>query len=193
LTKIAAVGIADRLEVVTNGLTPRGLTKISLQKIDRLSISVYGLGEVIRDRYHAWISLVAPHVELVFRMNEEGWDPWNNEREVSATQAQAMFDECWYRRHCATVERGRLFVCSRIAKLSRDDEGLAITPGITLSTVRAYINRPQFLPSCATCTPMMGLELVPAGVQPDDRIPRLEERAIAWLDTEIRNATARIV
>ena len=51
LVKIHNIGIADRLEVVTNGLTPRGLTKISLQKIDRLSISVYGLGETIRDRY----------------------------------------------------------------------------------------------------------------------------------------------
>ncbi|CRP99463.1 radical SAM protein [Pseudomonas aeruginosa] len=193
LTRFSAVGIAERLEVVTNGLTPRGLTKASLQHIDRLSISVYGLGDAILDRYRTWISLVAPHLELIFRMNDEGWDPWSDQREVSAAQAQAMFDDCWYRRHCATVERGRLFVCSRIAKLSRDDEGLAITTGTTLEDVRAYMNRILFLPACATCTPMMGLELVPAGVQPDDRIPRLEARAIDWLDAEIRRAEARIV
>ena len=193
LSRIAAIGISKRLEVVSNGLTPRGLTKSSLQQIDRLSISVYGLSEVFLDRYRTWISLVAPHVELIFRMNEEGWDPWVDEREVSATQAQAMFDNCWYRRHCATVERGRLYVCSRIAKLSRDDEGLAIMPGTTLDDVRAYMNRPQYLPACATCTPMMGLELVPSGVQPDDRIPRLEARAIDWLDSEISNAIVRIV
>lgn len=193
LSRIAAIGITEHLEVVTNGLTPRGLTKSSLKQIDRLSISVYGLGEIILDRYRTWISLVAPHVELIFRMNEEGWDPWGDEREVSATQAQAMFDDCWYRRHCATVERGRLYVCSRIAKLSRDDEGLSIMPETILDDVRTYMNRPQFLPACATCTPMMGLELVPAGVQPDDRIPRLEARAIDWLDSEISNATARIL
>ncbi|WP_406663953.1 radical SAM protein [Gallaecimonas sp. GXIMD1310] len=193
LSGISAVGIAERLEVVTNGLTPRGLTKSSLRHIHRLSVSVYGLGDAILNRYRKWMSLVAPHVELIFRMNEEGWDPWGNEREVSATQAQAMFDSCWYRRHCVTVERGRLFVCSRIAKLSRDEEGLAITADTTLEDIRGYMSQKLFLPACSTCTPMMGLELVPAGVQPDDRIPRLEAKAIEWLDAEIRSAEARII
>ncbi len=39
---------------------------------------------------------------------------------------------------------------------------------------------------------MMGLPAVPAGVQPDDRIQRLEARAIAWLDEEIRSIKTRI-
>lgn len=193
LEGVAAVGIADRLEVVTNGLTPRGLTKTSLQHIHRLSISVYGLGDVILDRYRTWISLVAPHVELVFRMNEKGWAPWRDKYEVSAAKAQSMFDNCWYRRHCTTVERGRIFVCSRIPKLSRDDEGLVITTGTTLDDVHSYINRANFFPACTSCTPMMGLALVPAGVQPDDRVARLETKAIDWLDAEIRKMEARCI
>lgn len=192
LSRVSAGGIAERVEVVTNGLTPRGLTKKSLRNINRLSVSVYGLSERFISRYRAWISLVAPHVELIFRMNEDGWDPWVMEREVSAKRAQTMFDDCWYRRHCTTVERGRLFVCSRIAKLARDDEGLEISPETTLNDVTQYMTQPGFLPSCKTCTPMMGFELVPAGVQPDDRIQRLEARAIAWLDVEIRNATKKV-
>lgn len=193
LTRISAIGIADCLEVVTNGLTPRGLSKIALKHIDRLSISDYGLGETIQQRYRSWIALVAPHVQLIFRKSDDGWDPWKEAREVSAAQAQAMFDDCWYRRHCATVERGRLFVCSRIAKQSRDNEGLVVTSTTTVGDVRAYMNQVLALPACATCTPMMGLELVPAGMQPDDRISRLEARAIEWLDCAIASAAARIV
>lgn len=191
LEGVANIGIAERLEVVTNGLTPQGLTKKSLQHIHRLSISVYGLGDVILERYRTWISLVAPHVDLIFRMNEDGWDPWSDKHEVTAAKAQSMFDACWYRRHCTTVERGRLFVCSRIPKLSRDEEGLLITTATTLDDVRSYINRTTFLPACTSCTPMMGLALVPAGVQPDARIPRLETKAIGWLDTEIRRLEER--
>lgn len=193
LTRISAIGIAERIEVVTNGLTPRGLSKTALKHIDRLSISVYSLGETILERYRAWLALAAPHVELIFRMNNEGWDPWSDEYEVSASQAQVMFDDCWYRRHCPTLERGKLFVCSRIAKLSRDNEGLTITASTTLGEVSTYMSRILALPACSTCTPMMGLDLVPAGVQPDDRIPRLEARAIEWLDAAICSEAARIV
>lgn len=193
LTRISSIGIADRIEVVTNGLTPRGLNRAALKRIDRLSISDYGLGEIIRERYRTWIALAAPNVELIFRKSDDGWDPWGEEREVSDAQAQAMFDDCWYRRHCTTIERGRLFVCSRIAKLSRDGEGLAVTAMTTASAVQAYMHQVLALPSCATCTPMMGLEQVSAGVQPDDRIPRLEKRAIEWLDSAIANSAARIV
>ena len=192
LTAFSAIGIAERLEVVTNGLTPRGLSTGSLKHIDRLSISVYGLEQTILERYRTWLSLVAPQVELVFRMNEDGWDPWFGLHEVSAAKAQKMFEDCWYRRHCTTVERGRLFVCSRMAKLSRDNEGLVIADTTTLSDIHTYLNQMTFFPACATCTPMMGLPAVPAGVQPDDRIQRLETRAVAWLDEEIRSIKTRI-
>lgn len=191
LSRISKIGIADRLEVVTNGLTPRGLSKNSLKYINRLSISVYGLGDLILERYRTWLALAAPHIEIIFRRNEEGWDPWVSGNEVSISQAQAMFEKCWYRRHCTTIERGRIFVCSRIAKLSRDNEGLELKGSTSLDDVINYLNRTVALPSCSTCTPMMGLKQVPAGVQPDNRISRLEERAIKWLDAEICSEKSR--
>jgi len=193
ITKIASTGISDRIEVVTNGLTPRGLTTASLKYINRLSISVYGLGDVILERYRLWLQLVAAHVELVFRRSEDGWDPWISDHTVSAVQAQKMFNTCWYRRHCTTVERGHIFVCSRIAKLGNDDEGLLIKPETSLADVDAYLNGIRALPSCATCTPMMGLGMVPAGVQPDNRIHRLENKAVEWLEAEIRIASEKIL
>lgn len=191
LSRLAAIGIAERLEVVTNGLTPRGLTETSLRHLGRLSISVYGLSEALRERYRTWLEIVAPRVDVVFRMNENGWDPWTGRHQVSPARAQEMFDSCWYRRHCVTLERRRLFVCSRIPKLNKDDEGLIISPTTTLDEISRYLNQTRAMPSCATCTPMMGLPSVSAGVQADDRLPRLERRAVAWLDTAILNASAR--
>lgn len=193
ISKIAAIGIAERIEVVTNGLTPHGLTQVSLKCIDRLSISVYGLGDTILKHYRSWLQLVASHVELVLRKNDDGWDPWISNHTVSTEQAQEMFNTCWYRRHCVTVERSRIFVCSRIAKLGKDDEGLAINSETSFSDVNAYLHQTHAFHSCSTCTPMMGLERVPAGVQPDDRIYRLEKKAVEWLDTEIRNASEKIL
>jgi hypothetical protein len=39
---------------------------------------------------------------------------------------------------------------------------------------------------------MMGLGMVPAGVQPDNRIYRLEKKAVEWLEAEIRNVSKKI-
>jgi hypothetical protein len=182
-----ATGTAERIEVVSNGLTPRGVTAGTLAAIDRFTISDYGLDDALLDRWRRWLSRLAPHVELCVRRSREGWDAWTEERRVPRARAQAMYDTCWYRRHCVTLERGRLFACSRVAKLVRDDEGLLLTRATTLDEIDAYLHRPEALPSCATCTPMMGLPLVPAGVQPDDRIARLQRRAIAWLDDALRS------
>jgi hypothetical protein len=183
-------GVADRIEVVSNGLTPQGVTLGTLAAIDRFTISVYGLDDILLDRWRQWLSRVALHVELSIRRNEGGWDLWSERRRVPPERAQAMYEACWYRRHCTTLERGRVFACSRIAKLARDDEGLPLTAATTFAEVEAYLHRPEALPSCATCTPMMGLPTIPAGVQPDDRIHRLQRRAIAWLDKALMRAAS---
>jgi hypothetical protein len=181
-------GVAHRLEVVSNGLTPRGLTPTTLANLDRLTISVYGLDELLLEHWRAWIGQTAPSVELVFRHAHEGWDAWTEVRTVSKPRAQAMYEKCWYRRHCVTLERGRLFACSRIAKLARDEEGIEVTSRTTAAEIRSYLHSKLPHESCASCTPMMGLPVVPAGVQPDNRIERLQRNAIAWLDESLRKA-----
>ena len=186
-----ALGIARRIEVVTNGLTPQGLSLRALQAIDRVVVSVYGYEDALLDRWTRWLKAAAPHVEVRFRGGDGGWDRWTDLVSIDADTAQRIYDDCWYRRHCVTVERGRLFACSRIPKLGRDEEGLSLDASTTLAAIQGYFSREAPLPSCFDCTPMVGLPTVPAGVQPDDRIERLQRRAIAWLDEALASAKAQ--
>jgi hypothetical protein len=178
---LRAVGIAERIEVVSNGLTPQRVTLAALAAIDRFTISVYVDGPELLDLWREWLVRAAPHVELQLRRSEGGWDRWTGDLRVSGERAQQMFEGCWYRKHCVTLERGRLFLCSRIAKLAHDDEGLVVGASTTLADVRGYLGRREAIPSCATCVPMMGLPTVRPGAQPDDRVARLDRRAVAWL------------
>jgi len=189
--RLADVDVTKRIEVVSNGLTPQGLSPEALERINRFTISDYGYEVRLLDLWREWIGLVAPHVEFVPRSVTGGWDAWEEAPAVPRAKAQAMYDGCWYRKHCVTIERGQLFACSRIPKLLRDGEGLPLTHDTTAADVESHLHRPEALPSCATCTPMMGLPTVPAGQQPDDRIPRLQRRAIVWLANAIDQASAK--
>lgn len=176
-----ASGAIGRVEVVTNGLTPQGLSADTLAKIDRLSLSNYGYSQEFVAMWRNWLAKQAPQVEFVVRNNAGGWDPWAESAPRGAADAQRFWDTCWYRRHCVTLERGRLFACSRVPKFARDGEGLLLTKSTTRSDIEQYLNGVAPLPSCATCTPMMGMPTVAPGRQPDDRIQRLERKAMNWL------------
>ena len=186
--RFRGVSVADRIEIVSNGLTPQGVSVDALAGIDRFTISNYGYDGGLIDLWRQWLTTAAPHVELVLRDGQAGWDPWSDSAAVTAAEAQTMWDNCWYRKHCVTIERRRLFACSRIPKLSRDSEGLMLTATTTCRDIEAYLNGSVALPSCATCTPMMGLPTVTGGVQPDDRIQRLQRRAIAYLQARLDGA-----
>lgn len=187
-----ALGVAEHIEVVSNGLTPRGLSATAARAIDRFTISDYGLDERLLGRWREWLAILAPGVELVVRGQGDGWDAWTTLRRVSPERAQTFYDACWYRKHCVTVERGRLFSCSRIPKFARDDEGLLLTEGTTFDAIETWLHRAHALPSCRSCTPMMDLPKVPAGVQPDARLPALQARALAWLDDAISSRSERL-
>lgn len=179
---VRSVGIVKRIEVVTNGLSPQGISDEVLTSIDRLSISVYGYSERLLDGWRAHIAHHAPALELVLRTHEGGWDDWNEVAPVDRELAQRAFETCWYRRHCVTIERGRLFVCPRIPKLGRDAEGLELFAGISMAHVHAHLASTEAPQSCATCGPMLSKQTVVSGVQPDDRIRRLEVLATSWLE-----------
>lgn len=174
----------ESIEVVTHGLTPQGLSKKVLNGITKLTISVYFNNQILLDLWQSYLQQIAPHVWLSFRTDKE-WDKWIGSETVNDLKAQVMFDQCWYRKHCTSIERNRLFLCSRISKLSKDDEGLLLSEKTGLKDIKNYLNRNQFLSSCKTCIPMMGLPTVPAGKQPDSRIEKMIPKAISYLKEQL--------
>lgn len=174
----------ERIEVVSHGLTPQNIKKEALQFIDKLTISIYFDSEELAQLWKFYLEKFAPHIELSLRTDKE-WDKWLGDEIADDFKAQEMFDYCWYRKHCVTLERQRLFMCSRIAKLSQDQEGIILDDNTSFEEVKNYLNQNTFINSCKTCTPMMGLKTVKAGQQPDDRILKLIPRAINFLKTEL--------
>lgn len=174
----------QRIEVVSHGLTPQNIRKETLQFIDKLTISIYFDSEELTQLWKSYLDKFAPHIELSLRTDKE-WDKWLGNEVVDDIKAQEMFDYCWYRKHCVTLERKRLFMCSRIAKLSQDQKGIILDDNTSFDKVKNYLNQKTFITPCKTCTPMMGLQTVKAGQQPDDRILKLVSKAINFLKTEL--------
>lgn len=174
----------ERIEVVSHGLTPQNISKESLKLINKLSISIYFESEELLSLWKSYLDKFAPTIELSLRI-EQNWDKWLGNEIVDDQRAQDMFDVCWYRKKCITLERQRLFICSRIAKLSQDQEGLALNSLTSLTDIKNYFNQTTFISSCKTCIPMMGLPTIKSGQQPDDRILKMLPNAINFLKTEL--------
>ena len=169
----------QRVELVTNGLTPAGLSTEALPYIDRLSLSDYTDDDRLASAWRNWLSAESSHVEFKHRRHDS-WDRWHDAVELGAVATQAAYDSCWYRRHCITLERGRIFMCSRIPKLGLDGQGQTLDPSTIREDVLRYLRQPDALPACRTCTPVAGLEVVQPGIQPDLRMVELRGRALAW-------------
>lgn len=175
------------IEVVSNGLLPKNLSKKALEHIDQFTISKYFQSDTLIDLWNRYISRLSPSTKLNIREKTDKWDKWWGNYSVNEDTAQKMFDQCFYRRHCITIERGRLFPCSRIAKDGNDDEGLILSKELTIKQIESYLNSSYYLPSCLKCTPMMGLPKVKGGIQPDNRIEILINKAIIFLEKQINS------
>ncbi len=176
-----------RVELVTNGLTPKGLLRDALSDIDRLSLSDYTGDGALADAWRTFLSRRAPQVKFVVRRHGQ-WDQVSASVDLGKAGGQSAYETCWYRRHCVTLERRRLFVCSRIPKLGLDDQGLLLDDTTTAAAIHGYLNAAHAPAACRTCAQVAGLPQVAPGVQPDDRIARLRGRALNWFDRNLEDA-----
>jgi len=180
----------DFIELVTHGLSPQNIEPKVLKLINKLSISVYFDSEKLILLWKKYIATFYTNVDLDFRVNKK-WDRWLGDMIVSDKEAQKIFDDCWYKKHCITLERSKLFICSRIAKLGLDNEGLDINQNTTIIQVEKYLNKIDFLNACKNCIPMMKIEKIEAGKQPDNRILKMLPLAVGYL-TEVLNTDEKI-
>ena len=174
------------LELVTNGLTPQGLHADVLTCFNRISISQYTEDDRVLDAWSVWVGKFAPSVEIIGRRHHL-WDRMFGKVKLTKDESQIAFDSCWYRKHCVTIERKQLFLCSRIPKFEPEVEGLLLEKETKRQDVIDYLTMKSAPSSCSRCVPMARLSQITPGVQPDDRISRLEERALAYLSAQMSN------
>ncbi len=181
---LASSEATNKIELVTNGLTPNLLDLEAIRNIDIISISNYKKEDSL---IHLWMSwLQANFIDAEVRDRRHGhWD--QNMQEVTLTEQEAkrVWTNCWYRKHCVTIERGRLFPCSRSAKFGPDSDGLELREDTVATEIQTHLLQTEPFASCRHCTPMAGLSPVIPAVQPDDRLPSLHAKALMFLRQQL--------
>jgi len=190
LSKIKDVMISSEIEVVTNGLYPQGVDSDVLSLIDSLVISDYIRTEKFETLWKQYVKSLGCEFHISFR-RKDFWDDWITPISMSAGDAKKAWDTCFYRNYDITLERGRLFSCSRIAKNSRDDEGIKISDIRDISDIESYLNSDTPKPSCSTCTPVAGLPGVIVAKQEADKEVKLSKTALKHMELSIKGMMNR--
>jgi hypothetical protein len=176
IRQIKEVAISDQIEVVTNGLHPQGFNRETFQLIDSLVISDYVRTDSFEKIWKEYVASMCEDVSLSFR-RKDSWDDWFTPVQMTPAETQKAWNTCFYRNYDVTLERGRLFSCSRIAKNQKDNEGLKICTILSLGEIESYLNSFTPRPSCSSCSPVAGLPQVEVAKQPDNKPIELSQRA----------------
>lgn len=182
--KLKSNQYAQQIELVTNGLYPRGITQEILESLDSLVISDYVRTPEYEDAWTHRVKSIAPTLNLTFR-RADSWDDWNTPVKMDSAQTLHAYKHCFYRKYDVTIERGRLFSCSRLAKKKLEDQGVVISTLNNISEVEAYLNNPNPHQACSECSPCAGLPPAPVAKQPDNRLQKLTVHALNQLQAQI--------
>ena len=185
IRQIKEVSISDQIEVVTNGLHPQGFNRETFELIDSLVISDYVRTDNFEAIWKEYVASLCEDVSLSFR-RKDSWDDWFTPVRMSPAETQQAWNTCFYRNYDVTLERGRLFSCSRIAKNRLDREGLNINDIQDISTVETYLNSITPKASCSTCSPVAGLPEVIVAQQEDGKEITLSRAAIKHMEQSIQ-------
>lgn len=172
-----------QIELVTNGLLPQNISEKTFSLIDKISISVYTDHMNFITAWKNYVQRKSSRVNLYFR-NQKKWDLNSGNKIVSKEISQKMFENCWYKNHCVTIERGKLFLCSIAAKHLSDIDGLPLHEKITKDEIISFILRKNQLNYCCRCIPEMKLGKVDGGQQCGNaNLSRLIDEAIKYMNS----------
>lgn len=166
--KIRTLKNIKQIELVTNGLLPQNLTETTLSGLNKISVSTYEYDNEFMKTWKDFVSKKNPEIKIEFRLQKK-WDLNSGNITVDEEMAQNLFDECWYKKHCVTIERSKLFVCSMAPKHKSDSDGLHLSQELSFAEIVNYMERPKALNHCSKCIPAMKLGKVDGGVQSDNR------------------------
>ena len=183
LSRFSKLKNIKQIELVTNGLLPQNISEKTFSLIDKISISVYTDHMNFITAWKNYVQRKSSHVNLYFR-NQKKWDLNSGNKIVSKEISQKMFENCWYKNHCVTIERGKLFLCSIAAKHLSDIDGLPLHEKITKDEIISFILRKNQLNYCCRCIPEMKLGKVDGGQQCGNaNLSRLIDEAIKYMNS----------
>ncbi len=176
VSQVKSVGISEKIELVTNGLYPHGLTAKVAVQLDSLVFSDYICTDNFESTWEDYLSLLGYTGEIDFR-RKEAWDDLVSEVSNAPEQVQAHWDTCFYRKYDVTLERGRLFSCSRVAKKNLNEQGLLIVTDTSIDEVKEYLLSNQPNEACYTCATVGESSKIPVAEQVNSDLVKLAAKA----------------
>ncbi|MGF1689295.1 hypothetical protein L4C36_21930 [Photobacterium japonica] len=178
--KIKSLNITKELELVTNGLYPKGISQDLLNILDSIVISDY----IKKDSFElAWREFLHGHGfkgNVDFR-RKDAWDDLLSEVYNSKEETERHWQTCFYRKFDVSLERSRIFSCSRIAKKGWDDQGLLIDNSTTLEQVISYLSDDKPKDACYSCATINRESSIKVAVQSSGSLERIASKSVKYL------------
>ena len=186
ITLIRLVGITDQIELVTNGLYPQGVTKEVLNQLDSLVISDYICTDLFETTWRQYLKANDYSNKIDFR-RKEAWDDLFSEVENDAALTEVHWKSCFYRSYDVTLERGRLFSCSRIAKKKWDEQGLLIESIASVTEIEEYLNSIKPKKACYSCATVGSCSQIPVAEQVSTNLEKVVIKAEKYMEKVIHH------
>lgn len=154
----AASGIADKIEIWTNG-----------QRLQRLPGEFWGApwDKMVVSRYPGklsdpelrFIRHACLHNRKELEVKDEGENPnFTRLLKPVAGDAQRTFDDCWFKTFSRVLDNGYFYRCCTspyipklLLGLPEGTDGLKIDESTTVYDVQDFLNRPEAMASCGIC------------------------------------------
>ncbi|WCP83302.1 hypothetical protein PQE20_17945 [Vibrio harveyi] len=179
--RIKSLNISKEIELVTNGLYPKGMSSGLLNILDSIVISDYIKTNAFES---AWIDFLQGHNfkgNVDFR-RKDAWDDLLSEVYNSKEETERHWKTCFYRKFDVSLERSRIFSCSRIAKKGWDDQGLLIDGSTTIEQVINYLSDEKPKEACYSCATINRESSISVAVQSSGNLERIAEKSIQYLN-----------
>ncbi|CCK77271.1 hypothetical protein OLEAN_C30950 [Oleispira antarctica RB-8] len=118
---------------------------------------------------------------------KSAWDDLFSEVKNDAALTEHHWNSCFYRSYDVTLERGRLFSCSRIAKKKWDEQGLLIESITSLSAIDEYLNSTKPKQACYSCATVGNCSQIPVAEQVSTDIEKIVAKAEKYMDKVIKH------
>jgi organic radical activating enzyme len=186
IIQIRLVDIADQVELVTNGLYPQGVTTAVLNQLDSVVISDYICTVRFETHWRQYLEASGYSNKIDFR-RKSAWDDLLSEVENDVSETEEHWKTCFYRNCDVTLERGRLFSCSRIAKKKWDEQGLLIESTTSLSAIDEYLNSTKPKQACYSCATVGSCSQIPVAEQVSTNLEKVVAKAEKYMDKVINH------